>query len=141
MQLNNTEKKILNFINNHIGKRPSINEIAAGVGCKPETVMRKLQDEDFRALFMEALTGTLAARTPEVLNSLVDTALLGSTKAQKMFLEIVGLYRETKEVRGKVEFAESQENPFKTEEQRKNFVKVTLSKVAAEVSTEEDADA
>lgn len=130
-EITELEQNILKTAAQLEGKRFTIEEIADKVGCSPLTIHKRLQDEEFRELFLDTLKNSLSAEVPEVLNSFVERAKGGSFKHGKLVLEIAGVYKEKKEIKGDFGL-HSGESPFENDEERRHFLKDTLSRALEE---------
>ena len=137
MSLTELETKILRSVVSSSGRRLSIDELAAVTGCSTETIYNRLMKKaEFQELFKEALTNSLIPEMPEVLNSFIDEGKKGSFKHGKLLLEITSIYKENKKITADVNVHESEE-PFKSAEERKAFLKETLSGI---IMDDQDTD-
>jgi len=125
MALTDLEKKVLKIVSSEAGRRLTVEELADRVGCQASTVYKRLQNKEFRDLFMEAMRNSIAASVPEVMNAFIDRAKTGSFKHGKLILEVSGIYEETKNI--KADVGMSEESPFKDDNETKDFLKKTLS--------------
>jgi len=123
MELSKTDAKILRAVHDSHGRRLSLEEMADKAGVSPERVHRRLQDQSFRELFLETIRQSLVVEVPEILSAFVDRAKHGDFKHGKLILEMSGAYEEKSKAQVEVSMSES---PFKSEEDRKKFVKATL---------------
>ncbi len=101
--------------------------IAEKAGVSPAKVCERLQDPDFKVMFREILEASLSQETPHILRAIAQEAKEGSLPHAKLILELTGVYSEKQrvEMSGKVDLGES---PFKTPEERQEFLKQTLKR-------------
>jgi len=110
------------------GSRITVEQLAKKAGCQADTIHRRLQNEEFRSLFIETMKSSLTAEVPAVLNSFVEAAKAGSFQHGKLVLEIAGAYSDKKEIKANIGVSEG-ESPFKDDDDRKAFLKETLGKL------------
>lgn len=135
MELTDLETKILKAVHGHGNRRLSVEEIADSVGCRPDTVYKRLQKDEFRQMFFEATKNSLSADVPVILNAFVDAAKNGSYKHGQLILEMAGAYDSTQKVQAEISSVE--ESPFKDDKDKKEFLKKTLEKINASNPPEE----
>lgn len=132
------ETRILKVVVSAGGHRLSIEELANEVGCTADTVYKRLSDKpEFQELFKEALVNSLTAELPGIFGSFVDEAKAGSFKHGKLLMELTGVYKEDKNSTINVNMREAEE-PFKSDEDRRSFLKATLSGLLQEESDSDD---
>ena len=134
--LTELETKILKEAGNAKEGRMSVEELAERVGCKSETIYKRLNDDNFRQLFMEASKAALAARVPKILDKFVELAEKGEFKHGKLILEIAGAYTEKKDIKADIGNVEG-ESVFKNDEERRALLMETLNRIPRE-DTEDD---
>ena len=139
MGLTGLEARLLKAIATPIGRRLSVEELADAASCKPDTIYQRLQENpEFHELFKQALTGSLTAEIPEILNAFTQHAKGGSFKHGKLILELAGIYKEDKKQTLAINVHES-EVPFKNDEERHKFLQATLSDVLLKEESEDDS--
>lgn len=107
----------------------SVEAISEKTGISQDRIYEKLQRNEFRELFLEALTNSLAAEVPSILHAFVQQGKSGSFNHGKLLLEITGVYKEKKEIKNRHMLSSDNENPFKDESERKDFVRQTLQRL------------
>ncbi len=137
MELTELEAKVLKTLSRLGNNRVSVEELAKRVGCKTETIYSKLQEAGFRRLFLEVMNNTVVADVPEVLNSVRDAAKQGQHQQAKMILELAGVYENKTKVEANVHIAE---DPFKDDEERREFLRKTLENNPALLGGRDDDD-
>jgi len=131
-ELTEADQKILKAAGDFSAyERASVEDVAKRAGVSPDTIYKKMQNDEFRELFLEAFTNTIAAEVPTILQTFVEKSKEGSFKHGKLLLEITGVYTEKKEIKGKFGVS-ADEEPFESSEQRKEFLAETLNRVNAE---------
>ena len=137
-ELTDVEERILLVAGDYSpGGRLSAEELAEKADTSVQVVYEKLQDPQFRDMFLEVMTNSLSAEVPSILNAFVSKGKEGSFKHGKLLLEIAGVYHEKKEIKGKVGVSDSEE-PFKDEEQKTAFMQDTLKRLNEKYKTEEE---
>lgn len=134
MGLTELETRVLKAASKESGRRLTVEELSKKVGCSPGTIYQRLQNKEFRQLFMETMRNSVAEAVPEVLNAFSDKAKEGEFKHGKLLLEIAGIYEEKKNITAEVGITE--ESPFKDEKESKEFLKKTLAKAISEEESE-----
>jgi len=137
-ELTGVEERILLAAGDYSpGGRLSAEELAERADISVQQVYEKLQDPQFRNMFLEVLTNSLSAEVPSILNAFVSKGKEGSFKHGKLLLEIAGVYHEKKEIKGKLGVSDNEE-PFKDEEQKKAFMQDTLKKLNNKFKADEE---
>jgi len=122
------EKKILKEAMRCGEQKLTITAIAKKVGVKPEYVVEKLKKPEFRQLFVESMQDGIVGEAPAILHSFVNAAKEGSFQHGKLILELAGVHQENQRIdlHAKMDV----EQPlFKTDEERKEFLKATLAEL------------
>ena len=126
--ISRADKKLLQIaVRSGQDKRLSIRDIAEEAGRTDSFVYSRLQDEQFRAMWMEALKTSLVAETPAILQKFTEMAKNGSFQHGKLILEIAGVADNEKRVTMNANIRVT-EQPFKDDEQKESFIKATLHK-------------
>jgi hypothetical protein len=123
------ETRILKAAASAAGNRVTIEYLADQAGCSVGTIYKRLQDPDFRAMFLETMKGLIVAEVPEILQKFAEKGKEGSYQHGKLILEIAGAYLEKKEISGDFSLRED-ETPFEDEKEIREFVKATLEGLA-----------
>lgn len=129
-----TGEKIIRALAAAGQRRISVEELSKLSGVGVDIIYRKLEDPDFKGLFLETLKNAIVSETPEIIYAFIEKAKKGQFKQGKLLLEISGLYTEKKEVSAEVKTTEV---PFKTDEERKKFIEATFAGYIKPDSTEE----
>ncbi len=127
--LTRIDKKLLQVAAN-LGQdeRVDIRRIADEIGRSPQFVYQRLQDPEFRSMFLEAIRMSLMAETPAILQKFVEMAKAGSFKHGKLILEIAGAHEDGTKVTHEGSVTHIGEVPFADEQQRGAFIRATLTK-------------
>jgi len=143
VKLSDLEERLLAAAVAADGKRLTIAELADKCRCKPATVIRKMQDEVFKQLFMETLRGSLIQDVPDILTSFVNEAKGGSFKHGELILDMVGIHKKEVNANVGVKFrqTEGDEDPFGSDKDKASFLKGILARIAVETVREpEDSE-
>jgi len=127
-KLSRAEKKLLQAAlesGQADGDRLTIDQIAESTGNSVAFVYKKLQDQEFKTMFMEALRSSHVAEVPAILQKFADLGRQGSFKHGKLILELAGVYSEESTVNVKTDLGA---DPFKSDEERQDFARRTLEK-------------
>jgi hypothetical protein len=140
VKLSELEEKLLAVAASAGGNRLTIQELADKCKCKPATIHKKLQEEEFKQLFLETLKGSLISDIPDILNSFVKEAKDGSFKHGELLLELAGVHKKEVNANVGIKFRqiEGDENPFTDESEKVKFLKGVLARLSAGLVEEED---
>ena len=138
MNLGEVEKRILEVAGQSPGgRRLTVDELAMECDVDEEVIHQKLQDEGFRGMFLEAARNSLVADVPEVLNAFVEQAKMGNFNHGKLLLQLVGMHTDTKNIVADVGMSEQEgKSAWKTEEEKKQFMRETLKGLIEEDDTD-----
>lgn len=137
MGLTDLETKILKAVAAGGGSRMTIEQLADAASCSADTIYQRLANKpDFQELFKQTLVNSLTAEMPEVFSSFIKEAKGGNFKHGKLLMELAGIYKEDKKQTIDVNFHEA-EQPFKDDNERKKFLRATLSDVLSEDDEDE----
>ena len=132
MKLDSIATKILSAALESGQRRMPVEAIARHAGCSIETLSKRLKDPEFKQLFLETMKSSLLAETPEILSAFLTEAKSGSFKHGKLILEITEVYAEKKRVDMDANLKVDNSSPFANDEERKEFLKATISKYTEE---------
>ena len=140
MDIDKTSKSILEVAARYSGnRRLTIQEISMESGVDESTIHNKMQDEEFRGLFIETARNSLISDVPEILNAFSEQAKAGSYQHGKLILELTGLYTDTKNIVADVGMSEREgKSAWKNKEERDAFLRETL-KGALDEESDKDA--
>lgn len=130
MDLTELEQRLLKTIS-ATGARMTVEELADAVGCQASTIYRRLQNKNFKDLFVETMKTSLTAEVPGILKAFVGEALSGSFRHGKLLLEIAKVYTEEKKIVGDIGVREG-ETPFQSAEERQEWLQATLGHLVEE---------
>lgn len=129
--LTSKEKKILEEAMKCGEQKLTITAIAKRVGVKPDYVVKCLKKPEFRQLFVESMQDGIVSEAPAILHSFVNAAKEGSFQHGKLILELAGIHQDNQRIdlNAKVE---TDHNMFKSHDERREFLKATISEVLEE---------
>lgn len=124
-RLSTPEKKMLSLAINSSGQRVTLEDLANASGKSVDFVIKKLQEDSFREIFLDAMKGSISVAMPEVVSAFISKACEGSFPHGKLLMEIVGLYSEESSVNVNATI-KAQAVPSMTEEEKDQFLRATL---------------
>lgn len=125
------EKRIIKEAMRCGEQKLTVRTLAQNAKVKPEFIVAKLKSPEFRQLFIEAMRDGIVAETPAILHSFVNAAKEGSFQHGKLMLELAGVHQEKQciDLNARVEVDHTM---FKTDADRKEFLKATLTDIVEE---------
>lgn len=136
-KLSRADKKLLQAaLESGQNSRLTMDEIAEKTGRSVSYVYERLQDPEFKAMFMESMRVSMVAESPAILQKFAELAKEGSFKHGKLVLELSGLYAEESKLTVDAHVA-SVESPFGSDEEKADFLRATLSKHLEKSGTKE----
>lgn len=129
--------RILEVAAAHSSRRLTIEELAVKADTTPARIYKKLQDLEFRELFIETMKTSLLGDVPEILNSFVGLAKAGSFKHGKLVLQVAQIYEDKKTLTANVHVDAV---PFKNDEDRRAFLAATVGELVSGGDSDDDSD-
>jgi len=119
------DKKILAAAMKCGEQRLTLKGIAAEAGVTTKFICDRLKVPEFKQLFIEAMQSSLVAETPAILHTFTQAAKEGSFQHGKLVLELTGVHQEKQKVDLTAKM-EVQDSLFKSDEERREFMRDTL---------------
>ena len=131
-ELDTLEETILKVVGSS-DEAIGIDELAMKTGESKDKILQKLQDEEFNEMFVEAVSKSFIKDLPQIAKAFSEKAKAGQFQHGKLIFEMVGMYKEKKEVDTNIGLSDNI-NPFESDKEKEDFLKATLDKYKKEGS-------